>query len=94
VVTTFEHQSVANSPGNYSYALWCGLSSRGFAAGNTCSWSTRTAASVGCGWHQPTSHCACPLNFCWFSGNYGGINEVRRCAAITFASWMRMGWCP
>jgi hypothetical protein len=56
-------------------ALWCGLSSRGFAAGNACNWSTRTAASVGCGWHQPTSHCVCPLNFCLFSGNYGGLTK-------------------
>jgi hypothetical protein len=56
-------------------SLSCGLSSRGFAAGNAYRWSTRTAASVGCGWHQPTSHCACPLNFCLFSGNYGGLTK-------------------
>jgi hypothetical protein len=55
--------------------LWCGLSSRGSTAGNACSWSTRTAASVGCGWHQPTSHCACPLNFYLFPGNYGGLTK-------------------
>jgi hypothetical protein len=56
-------------------ALWCGLSSQGFTAGNACGWSTRAAASMGCGWHQPTSHCACPLNVCLFSGNHGGLTK-------------------
>jgi hypothetical protein len=32
----------------------------------------RTACPVGCGWHQPTSHCAFPLNFCLISGNDAG----------------------
>jgi hypothetical protein len=35
--------------------------------------STRPAASVVWGWHQPTSHCVCPLNVCLFSGNSLGI---------------------
>jgi hypothetical protein len=32
---------------------------RGAGSCRICNWSTRPAASVGCGWHQPTSHCAC-----------------------------------
>jgi hypothetical protein len=42
---------------------------------------TRLAASVGCGCHQPTSHCACPLNFCLLQVIIRDV-EVRACAAL------------
>jgi hypothetical protein len=64
--------------------LRCELSSGGFAAGNTFSWSTSLAAGMGCGWHQPTSHCACPLNFCLMSGNYAGRLMIGQPSRLCF----------
>jgi hypothetical protein len=64
--------------------LRCELSSGGFAACNTFSWSTSLAAGVGCGWHQPTSHCACPLNFCLISGKCAGRLMIGQPSRLCF----------